>query len=313
MGYRSAVLVPLVLLAGCSKPEPKSEVMVAPADTMEARDRSTFEVGRSSAPPAPADAVSAPGISVSSAPGVAFNYRYAFRLANAKISAVQEQHAQACEQLGLVRCRITGMRYRLGQDDLVEAMLAFKLDPAIARGFGKAAGEAVARAAGKTIDIEISGTDVATTITRARRDRATANDDLARIEAQLRQTNLDNPTRERLIAQAAELRARIRRANDMQEDGEQSLATTPMVFNFVSDAVVPGVEIATPIRDALHDAGSSIVRGIAIIIVLFAALLPWALAIGAIYALFRWLRPKWSRKVADYVATGPDRDAPMEG
>ena len=68
--------------------------------------------------------------SPTAAPGVAFNYRYAFRLPAERVAEVQEQHAQACEQLGVARCRITGMLYRLVNDDDIEAMLAFKLDPA---------------------------------------------------------------------------------------------------------------------------------------------------------------------------------------
>ena len=43
-----------------------------------------------------ADAVAGPNVRVSAAPGVAFNYRYAFRVPDAKIAAVQEEHAAAC-------------------------------------------------------------------------------------------------------------------------------------------------------------------------------------------------------------------------
>ena len=39
--------------------------------------------------------------------------------------------------LGVARCRITGMRYRVVNENDIEAMLAFKLDPAIARRFGQ--------------------------------------------------------------------------------------------------------------------------------------------------------------------------------
>jgi hypothetical protein len=57
---------------------------------------------------APASPPPPPAIGPSAAPGVAFNYRYAFRLPGERVSAVQEQHAAACEKLGLDRCRITG-------------------------------------------------------------------------------------------------------------------------------------------------------------------------------------------------------------
>src|SRR5207253_4168223 len=82
-------------------------------------------------------AARAPNVGVTAAPGVAFNYRYGFRLPAQRIARVQEQHAQACEKLGIDRCRITGMKYRLVNDSSIEAVLESKLDPAIARQLGK--------------------------------------------------------------------------------------------------------------------------------------------------------------------------------
>src|SRR3546814_13333291 len=78
------------------------------------------------APQTPSAARS-PNIGVTSAPGVAFNYAYAFRLDDSRIAAVQEEHAAACEALGTTRCRITGMTYRLIRENEVEAQLLFKL------------------------------------------------------------------------------------------------------------------------------------------------------------------------------------------
>src|SRR5215218_7464252 len=67
-----------------------------------------------------------PGVAPTAAPGVAFNYRYAFRLPAENIGRVQEEHAQACEKLGVEHCRITAMNYRDDGDWHVEAQLAFK-------------------------------------------------------------------------------------------------------------------------------------------------------------------------------------------
>jgi hypothetical protein len=105
-------------------------------------------------------AAHSPNISVSAAPGWP-STTYAFRLPSARIAAVQEQHAQTCERLGLARCRITGARYRVTGAQEIDAMLAFKLDPAIARQFGKTGVETVGRAEGMLVDAEITGTEVA--------------------------------------------------------------------------------------------------------------------------------------------------------
>lgn len=83
----TAVCIAIAMLAGCSK---------APDGTDA---------------PAASDTAGAPGIAVTAAPGVAFNYRYGFRLPPRAIAAVQEAHASTCEKLGIARCRITGMDY----------------------------------------------------------------------------------------------------------------------------------------------------------------------------------------------------------
>jgi uncharacterized lipoprotein len=82
------------LLSACSSQKEQSR-----------EDLKTFDVQEE------ATDASAPGVNVTAAPGVAFNYRYAFQLPSSRIAAAQEAHASACETLGLTKCRITGMRY----------------------------------------------------------------------------------------------------------------------------------------------------------------------------------------------------------
>ena len=104
-------LLPLLLvsaLAACSQQN---------AETAE--DRATETIATEAAETA------SPGVSVTAAPGVAFSFNYAFRLPSGAIARTQETHAQACERLGIARCRVTGMRYQLrGEKDIV-ASLAF--------------------------------------------------------------------------------------------------------------------------------------------------------------------------------------------
>ncbi len=127
----------------------------------------------------------APGVDVTAAPGVAFNYRYAFRLPGNRVSAVQEAHAQACEKLGITKCRITGMRYRLVNQKDIEGMLALRLDPTLARNFGKEATAVVTKADGMLVDQEITGEDVGTRIAGTNRSQADLREELSKIEAEL--------------------------------------------------------------------------------------------------------------------------------
>src|SRR5436853_1054630 len=172
-----------------------------------------------------AESSGGPNVAVTAAPGVAFNYRYAFRLPKERVQSVQEQHAQACEKLGVARCRITGLRYRLVNDD-IEAMLAFKLDPALAREFGKQGIDAVVRAEGMLVDAEISGEDVGAKITAGKRDEGNLEEELKRVEAQLARPGLRGSERAELQIQAQELRERMRGSRDARLAQQEQLATT---------------------------------------------------------------------------------------
>lgn len=238
----------------------------------------------------------APGITPTAAPGVAFNYRYSFRLPNNQIAAIQEQHAAACEELGIDRCRITGMRYRLVDETDVSAMLEFKLDPAIARAFGRDAGQLVTEAEGMLVDAEISGVDEGANIARAQRERASIDDNIARIEAQLATPGLSQGERVQLNQQLQRLREVGRETETRIETSEESLATTPMVFHYGSGDIVPGFDSTTPMRDAFRESGSLFFGTIAFFVIALGALLPWLALAFLVWLLIRSVRPVWQRR-----------------
>ena len=181
-----------------------------------------------------------PNVGPSPAPGVAFNYRYAFRLAAPRIAEVQERHAQMCERLTVAHCRITGMRYRVVNDRDIEAMLALKVDPAVARLFGREAVGTVVQSEGMLTESEISGTDVGTAIRDAGRDIAEMEAELARREARLRQAGLAAGERSQLDYDIQQLRQQIRAAGESRDQQQESLANTPMTFRYGSGELVPG-------------------------------------------------------------------------
>jgi hypothetical protein len=225
-----------------------------------------------------ADSAAAPGITPSAAPGVAFNYRYAFRLPAAQISGVQEAHAQACEKLGLARCRITGMSFRRTSDDDIEARLDFKLDPAIARAFGKQGIDVVTHADGLLAEAEITGEDAGSAIQAAGRDEAQQADDLKKIEAQLARTGLGSAERAQLQAQAQQIRDSIHAIQAGKADKQESLARTPMTFAYQSGDMAPGV------RRSLSNGYDNLVGGLEWMLLAAITLLPWA-----VLALLIWL------------------------
>jgi hypothetical protein len=280
---KKIALLTVAMLAACSQREPdQSPPSIKPLDVEEQ---------------------AAPGVGVTAAPGVAFNYRYAFRLPGNRIGQVQEAHAQACERLGIAKCRITGMRYRLVNQKDVEAMLALRLDPAVARAFGKDATAIVSKSDGMLVDQEISGGDVGSKISGANLTEAQLRDELAKIEtelarpvAQVRGVASPPVDRQSLIDRARELRDQIRSLQTDRDADKEALAGTPMVFNYGSGSVVPGFDVRSPVRDALQRSADNFMGGFAAILVIFVTLLPWLVLIGLgvwVYRLGR--RREWWR------------------
>lgn len=273
--------VSCVTLAGCGK---------APERTADGRMQ-TFDVAEG--PPR------APGIAITAAPGVAFTYRYGFRLPAARIAPLQEAHAQACEKLGPARCRITGMSYHLSGENDIEGDLTFKLDPALARGFGKDGIAAVEQARGTLVDARITGTDAGGVIDQQSVERARAAAAVRRIDAQLAKTGRATERAE-LQAQRAEAARRIAAANDTATNARTSLATTPVTFDYGSGPAVRGFDTSAPLTSALDTAVASAQATFAVILAILAVLGPPALVVLLGLLLVRRLRIRWPRRpVAD--------------
>ena len=197
-----------------------------------------------------ADRAEPPSIGVTAAPGVAFAYHYGFRLPAERIAAAQEVHAQACEKLGVARCRITGMRYRLLGEDNVEAQLVFKLDPAIARAFGKQGIDAVKSASGTLVDAEITGTDAGAAIDRLATEGARASEERQRLDAELAKAKTV-AERAELQSQRAQADQRVTAAADASAEQRDSLANTPMTFDYDSGEAIRGFDTGAPVKSAI--------------------------------------------------------------
>jgi hypothetical protein len=289
------------LLASCGGAEER-EGGSNPSMSMESP--TTVQESAATPPPPPGrtqtfdaqDRAAGPQVSPTAAPGVAFNYSYAFRLAADRIAAVQERHAARCEQLGTNRCRITGMLYRVRGENDIEARLQFKLDPAIARVFGREGVGVVTENQGLLVESQITGTDAGAQIRQAGRSIAELEADLARVEQRLAASGLSRAERERIDYEAQQLRQTIRAARQTREDVAETLATTPMTFVYGSGDLVPGFAEDRPIGDAVEQAGENFVAGIAVLFVIVITLLPWALFALLGWLVYRWVRRRWERQ-----------------
>lgn len=313
---RQPIILSVFLLGACSQAQ--SDRQSESTKSFEVQEEPAMQV----APPAPmspppmdratsarAEQAGGPNINVSAAPGVAFNYRYAYRLPNARIQLAQEAHAAMCEKLGITRCRITGMRYSLVNEHDVSASLELKLDPAIARSFGKDATKVVTEAEGMLVDQQISGIDAGASIERANRGRAGLQDELDRVNRELARPGQSNVVRDRLLSEATSLRSQIAALGEQKKADEESLATTPMAFYYGSGAAIPGFDEATPLKDAITRAGYNFLSAIGFLIVAIATLLPWFLLAALIYWAYRRARIRWPSIESGY---RPNEDEHVE-
>jgi hypothetical protein len=286
---RKAVLLFLLLsTAGCGRGENDTQRSSEDLRTFDVQEEPSSAADASrDAPPPPTASPRPPGITPTAAPGVAFNYLYAFRLPPRRISEVQEQHAQACEKLGIDKCRITGMRYELTGREDVSAQLAFKLDPALARRFGKDGIDAVLKADGLLTQAQITGEDVGSRIEEGQRSQADLQEELRRVEQQLARPGLSARERVELQQQAERLRSSLRVGAEAQTGRRQQLATTPMVFNYQAG------DTDESLRAALGRAVEAFLSSLGALLVFFVYILPWLLLALAGFVAWRWARRRF--------------------
>jgi hypothetical protein len=234
----------------------------------------------------------APGVNVTAAPGVAFNYSYAFRLPAQNVKDAQEAHASACEKLGPQHCRITGMLYRLiGENNIVGA-IQFKLDPALARAFGKQGIDAIVKADGKLVDAEITGTDAGAAIKTLDVQRQQAETEMQRLDRQLARSDLKPIERSELQRQRAALAARLQEVKTETGNQEESLATTPVSFRYESGAAVRGFDGSAPITSAGNVFLDSAQITLGVVLTALAALAPPGAILLIGFLLWRRFRPR---------------------
>jgi hypothetical protein len=181
------------------------------------------------------------------------------------------------------------MYYHLTGDHDVEARLDFKLDPALARAFGKEGIAAVSHADGRLVTSEISGTDVGTQIDAANRGEAQQGETLHKIEAQLARSDLKPAERVELQRQARDLRDEIASSKAGKAEKQESLARTPMSFAYESGDMAPGV------RRSLSDGFANVVAALEWMLLALLTLLPWVVVGALVWWGWRRFGPKPKR------------------
>lgn len=306
---RSLPLIVLLLAttAGCSREvaETPSNPTTIAADSNAETSNAASEMAAPGDIPAELPASRArpsreagPGIDPETAPGVAFDYSYSFRLEAERIAEMQQEHQRLCERYG-PRCRITGMDYRAANEDDVEAMLSFLVDPEIAPQFGREGIRAVEAADGELANSDINGTEIGTALKANTRNLAELQAELERVEGRLARNDLRRGERRRLNDERQELRGQIAQLRDAAEDQERQLATTPILFRYGSGNLAPGPARMPTVSQAAENAADTFLGALNVLLVIFISLSPWLLTGLGLWWLVRLLRRRAAPAGAD--------------
>jgi hypothetical protein len=248
------------------------------------------------------DTSSPPSISPTAAPGVAFNYAYEFSLPDDRISVTQEAHASACERLGLAKCRISGMSYSVDQNEQVFAELDLKLDPTIARQFGKSAQQLVVGNDGKLVRLDIGSSDEGQAIAEATSQRSDIAAQIAELQRQLASTKVGSDARANILGQIQALQQRASEQSQAVTTSRAALASTPMKFHYYGRGGVPGFR-GNPLLEAWHTFVNTAAWIAGALLQALAILIPLAFLLGLLIGIWR-TRPM--RAVRRWVRGWPD-------
>jgi hypothetical protein len=101
-----------------------------------------------------------------------------------------------------------------------------------------------------------------------------------------------------LIEEAKDLRERLRAIGSERNDKVESLATTPVAFNYSAEEASLGFDKRSPLQKAFKASGHSFVAMMSMLLILLGTVAPWAALAGGLYWLVRRLRMKSAAQAA---------------
>jgi hypothetical protein len=221
-----------------------------------------------------------------SEPQIAYTYQLGFDVPMAEIKAIQQKHAQMCEDLGARQCRIITMRQAKASSEYASGNLRIAVAASKARDFAKALEASTSEADGELTSSTLSGEDLSKNIvdTEARlKSRELLRDRLTDILASRRGTVGELVEAERAVAQVNQ---EIDQARSWLETMKSRVAFSDMTITYEAgerSAVSGG--FFEPIESAWNSLGSILGGTIAAIMMALTALLP----ITAVILALRWV------------------------
>ncbi len=266
----------LMALAACSGPpdggsEDMSEAPVELIDEAVVAPPSATENAADNAA-APAE-TERPAIPVS-LPKISYVFNYGFRLADDAIAPLQQKHADMCEALGPLTCRIVSLDQSGHEGDYVSGRLELAVASDKARMFGDTLTGAAINAGGEQISAAIEGEDLSKQMvdTEARlQSRIVLRDRLMEVLKTRRGNVTELVEAERGVAQVNE---EIDQARGWLQEMRGRVAFSRFTINYESESPATA-SFLEPIRGAVGSLASILGTIAAVLIVLGAIAVPF--------------------------------------
>lgn len=291
---RGSLFVPvLALLAACSPAAQQTAATEAYAGGAE-KAMAVMDAPAEASPAAPPGASPA-AQAQSGSPLLAYSYSVSFEVSAKAVPPLLAQHQAACQAAGAPRCQIVNTSTRTYSEDHVEGHLEMRAEPRWLEGFR----------AGLAKDAKEAGGRVTASATESEDLTRSIVDTTATLDAQRALRNrLQNllESRPGKLAELLEVERELARVQGELNGLSSNLAvmqarvsTSLLTLDYASRPSAVSGDAWAPLREAVTSFFGIVLAGFALLIRLFAALLPFVLVLGPL----AWLGLRaWGRRRA---------------
>lgn len=244
-------------------------------------------------------------------PQLAYAYAYTVETPTREVSALAARHEQACVQAGPQRCQVIGSSTQSYGEDQRSATLELRAEPGWLTAFRNGLTADAEAADGRVADASTTSEDLTRALidTEAHLRAKTALRDRLQTMLATRDGNLQTVLE--VERELARVQGEIDAATSTLEVMRARVAMSRLTMTYQSRGVLAPDNAAAPLSNALNNALSLFMMGLAAIITVLAFALPFALVITPIVWLVlrarRRRRAEWSaRRAADTTTTVAD-------
>lgn len=306
---RLVLLLPILLLAACSRPAEReapsgaaTEAMVAPAapPSMEA-GRAAGGAVAADAEAAPATAPApgatpAPNVPAVTTPMLAYTFTYELEASAAKAKALMQSQIKACNEAGPTVCQVVAANQSSSEAEQFSGQVEMRAQPAWVSRFRDRIDADTEAAGGKVASANVASEDLTRAIVDTEAGLRARTLLRGRLEELLTHRNGELSDLLEVERELARVQGEIDATQSELAVMRTRVATSKIVITYRSTGVLATAGDVSPLGQAVNSFVGIILGGVAAMIYIVAFLLPWALLIALLLWLFRGPIGRWRER-----------------